>query len=338
MKPIMLLLCMILSGTLGPAGDQGNKSLGQAQPVPSAFHTGSEKRVSALRVTVLSTMLADGRGIGEWGFAALVEADGHRLLFDTGHRPKTVLENARELGIDLTGVTEVVLSHNHSDHTGGLLTLRRELVKDNPEAIGRVHVGRGIFLSRPSASGQEGNAMIEVKAAFEATGGIFIEHNEPYQIFPGVWITGPVPRIHPERNWSGRGRIKTADGLVEDTIPEDQSLVIDTSEGLVIIAGCGHAGIVNTFAYARDQVRNTSIHAALGGFHLFQADDAHLEWTAGKMGDFGLEHLMGAHCTGINAVFTLRELAGLDRSTSVVGAVGAVFELGTGINPGFIAR
>ncbi len=56
------------------------------------------------------------------------------------------------------------------------------------------------------------------------------------------------------------------------------------------------------------------------------------------MGDFGLEHLMGAHCTGINAVFTLRELIGLDRSTSVVGAVGAVFELGTGINPGYIAR
>ena len=77
-------------------------------------------------------MLADTKGIGEWGFAALVEADGHRLLFDTGARPETVLANARELGVDLADVTEVVLSHHHGDHTGGLLTLRRELAKDDP--------------------------------------------------------------------------------------------------------------------------------------------------------------------------------------------------------------
>src|SRR5262252_10103996 len=88
-------------------------------------------RVSALKITVLSTMLADA-GIGEWGFAALVEVDGKRILFDTGARPRTVLENARELGIDLSNITDVVLSHNHGDHTGGLLTLRRELAKQNP--------------------------------------------------------------------------------------------------------------------------------------------------------------------------------------------------------------
>jgi 7,8-dihydropterin-6-yl-methyl-4-(beta-D-ribofuranosyl)aminobenzene 5'-phosphate synthase len=66
-------------------------------------------------------MLAD-RGV--WGFAALVEADGRRLPFDAGYRPETVLENARELGIDLSAVTDVVLSHQHGDHTGGLVTLR----------------------------------------------------------------------------------------------------------------------------------------------------------------------------------------------------------------------
>src|SRR5882724_7493560 len=83
-------------------------------------------QVKSLHITILSTMLAD-RGVGEWGFAALVEADGRRLLFDAGYRPETVLENARELGIDLSTVTDVVLSHHHGDHTGGLVTLRREL-------------------------------------------------------------------------------------------------------------------------------------------------------------------------------------------------------------------
>ena len=88
----------------------------------------------AVRVTVLSTMLAGdlGRGIGEWGFAALLEVDGRRLLLDTGERPETVLRNANELGIDLSDVTDLVITHNHGDHTGGLVTLRRELARRTP--------------------------------------------------------------------------------------------------------------------------------------------------------------------------------------------------------------
>src|SRR5271169_6338478 len=93
----------------------------------------SHAQVHTLKVTILSTMLAD-EGIGEWGFAALVESDGHRVLLDTGARPQTVLLNARELGVDLASVKEVVLTHNHADHTGGLVTLRTELMKTNPAA------------------------------------------------------------------------------------------------------------------------------------------------------------------------------------------------------------
>ena len=97
---------------------------------------GRVPKLRSARITILSTMLADTRGIGEWGFAALVEADGHRLLFDTGARPETVLRNAVELGVDLAGVAEVILSHHHGDHTGGLLVLRRELGQKNPRRSG----------------------------------------------------------------------------------------------------------------------------------------------------------------------------------------------------------
>jgi 7,8-dihydropterin-6-yl-methyl-4-(beta-D-ribofuranosyl)aminobenzene 5'-phosphate synthase len=76
--------------------------------------------VSELKITTLSTMLTEFRGVGEWGYAALIEADGHTLLFDTGERPDTVLKNAVELGIDLSTVDTVILTHNHFDHTGGL--------------------------------------------------------------------------------------------------------------------------------------------------------------------------------------------------------------------------
>ncbi|MGH9324776.1 MAG: MBL fold metallo-hydrolase, partial [Vicinamibacteria bacterium] len=139
---------------------------------PGAAQTASGSRVKSVRVLVLSTMLTESRGVGEWGFGALVEFDGHRLLFDTGSRPQTVLANSRELGVDLSEVEEVVLSHNHSDHTGGLFTLRRELSKSNPKALSRAHVGRGIFWERPGDPPE--TSFVAVRKPYEALGGTFL--------------------------------------------------------------------------------------------------------------------------------------------------------------------
>jgi 7,8-dihydropterin-6-yl-methyl-4-(beta-D-ribofuranosyl)aminobenzene 5'-phosphate synthase len=283
-------------------------------------------------------MLAD-RGIGEWGFAALVEVDGRRLLFDTGYRPETVLQNARELGIDLSTVTDVVLSHHHADHTGGLLTLRRELARGNPTAVSRIHVAPGMFLSRRrGGSEQEANSMIALKAQVEAAGGVFTEHNGPAELFPGVWLTGPVPRRHAERNWSAGVSIATATGLVPDTLPEDMSLVIQIANGLVVVTGCGHAGVINTVEYAQDIAGRQSVQTVVGGLHLFAATDATLAWTAQRLRTAGLAYLLGAHCTGIEAVFRIRELAGLGRRSAVVAAVGSSFDAVRGIDPLALAQ
>ncbi len=310
-----------------------------AWPLPSSTVTAQKhKTVQSLRVKVLSTMLTGGTvGMGEWGFAALIEVDGQQILFDTGARPETVLKNVREMGIDLANVKDVILSHNHSDHTTGLLTLRQAFAKTNPTALLRVHVGKGIFWNRPSNNG-EGNYVVKIKSDYEATGGTFIEYNEPKEILPGVWLTGPVPRVHAERNWSGSGRMKTPDGLVEDNLPEDMSLVAVTDKGLVVVSGCGHAGIINTLEHARKKVQNTNVYAALGGFHLFALNDEKLDWTAGKLKEFGLKNFLGAHCTGIEAVYRIRQQTGLDRQSCVVGAVGASFDLAKGIDPPALAR
>jgi 7,8-dihydropterin-6-yl-methyl-4-(beta-D-ribofuranosyl)aminobenzene 5'-phosphate synthase len=293
----------------------------------------------ALRVTVLSTMLTDHTGIGEWGFAALVEVDGRRLLFDTGARPETVLQNARELKIDLSSVTEMVLSHHHGDHVGGLLTLRAALAKQNPAALSRVHVAEGFFLERTNPDGSDaGNSMQAGRAAYEAGGGKFVVHGRPSEILPGVWVGGPVPRPYPERNWPRAGRIKTPQGMVEDSIPEDMSLYIDTPRGLVVITGCGHAGTINTVQHARSVVREAPAYGVIGGLHLFASSDRDVAWTATKLKEFGMAHLLGAHCTGIEAVYRLREVSGLDRKTAVVGAVGSSFSLDGGIDALALAR
>ncbi|MEO8029164.1 MAG: MBL fold metallo-hydrolase, partial [Bryobacteraceae bacterium] len=151
----------------------------------SAQKPGIAKNVE---IRVLSTMLASA-GIGEWGFAAVVDVDGHRILFDTGARPETALQNARELKIDLASATDVILSHNHTDHTGGLLALRRDAMKRNPAALSKAHAGKGILLDRPSGW------MARLKAEYEGTGGRIVEHEKPVEILPGVWLTGPVPRV-----------------------------------------------------------------------------------------------------------------------------------------------
>ena len=116
------------------------------------------------------------------------------------------------------------------------------------------------------------------------------------------------------------------------------SLVINTELGLVIISGCGHAGLINTLEFATEITGAETVYAAIGGFHLLHASDADLEWTADKLVDLGLGHLVGAHCTGLEPVYRLRDLVNLDRSTAVVGATGATFSLSGGIEPLSLAR
>ena len=149
---------------------------------------------------------------------------------------RRLCSNAREFKVDLSTVKDVVLTHNHDDHTGGLITLRNEFMKTNPAALSRVHVAKGIFYSRPGKEG-EGNSMIAIRKEYEATGGTFVEHDQAVELFPGAWLTGPVPRPFPERNWSVNGEVVTPAGKVEDTIPEDQSLVLNTPQGLVLVTG-----------------------------------------------------------------------------------------------------
>jgi len=297
--------------------------------------------VKAMKLTVLSTMLVGTNpsgGVGEWGFSGLLEVDGRRLLIDTGLRAETVLRNAEELHIDLSTVTEVVLTHNHRDHTGGLITLRRELSRKNPQALSRTHVAQGAFLRRLTSDGRESNGLLPIKASYEQLGGTFIEHSSPFELWSGVWLLGPVPRVHPERNYGAGLRLQTPGGPVEDDVPEDTAIVVDAGDRLVVISGCGHAGIINTLEYARKTVKEAPIEAAIGGFHLFAATDEQLEWTAGRLRAVGLRHLLGAHCTGIEAVFRLRQLTGLARREAVVGAVGSSFTLGSGIEALALAR
>ena len=295
-------------------------------------------------VTLLATNLGDFVSSdagpltpqGEFSFAALVEVGGKTILFDTGWTPRNVLENAEMLGIDLSRAEDVVISHHHYDHVGGLEMLRAELSPRNPHAISRVHVASGIFASRPEPDGREDNLMVGIRQRMEADGVEFIIYDEPSEIFPGVWISGPIPRVNDERNFpvGQTWMIKNGNEIVPDTVPESQVLVIQARRGPVVITGCGHAGLINSLEYAGHFSNRTPI-AALGGFHLYGASDEVMSWTANRIKELELRYLLGAHCTGVEKQFTLRQLSGLDQDHSRVGSVGTKFDGQKGIIPGF---
>ena len=297
-------------------------------------------RVHSLKITALVTNVAGNphEGDGEWGYSALVEVDGHRILYDTGASPDLVLKNAAALKIDLHDVEDVVLSHNHWDHVSGLMTLRRELMKTNPRAMSRVHVGARMFEPRLDADGKNHNGMLTAKDEYPATGGVFVVHDKPTEIYPGVWFTGPVPRPHDEKNWMPGLSLKTASGLVEDNVPEDSSLVFNTDGGLVILSGCAHAGIVNIADYAVTIAPGKQLLAVVGGLHLYAASDQTVAWTGESLKKYHLQYLLAGHCTGIESTYRLREALGLNRKTAAVSVVGSSFTLGSGLDTRYLAQ
>ncbi len=298
-------------------------------------------KAESVEVRILSSNLANGGTIGEWGFSALVKVDQHCVLFDAGWDPQTVLRNAKTLNVDLSCVSDVVLSHFHADHTTGLIPILEHVRKTNPDGMRRIHVAQGMFLSRHNAVDKgksERNAMIEMRVQLESRGVEFIEYAKPSEILPGVWVTGPVKRQHAEKNYPRSMRVRMDGEWVEDYVPESQGLSIVTESGPIVLLGCGHSGAVNLLEQVQQTIQDQPIQALMGGMHLFAADDETLGWTADKLRQIGIEHLMAGHCTGIEPLYRLRAGLNLSRKTAVVGAVGSRFVYGEGIYPTAIAQ
>jgi 7,8-dihydropterin-6-yl-methyl-4-(beta-D-ribofuranosyl)aminobenzene 5'-phosphate synthase len=307
----------------------------------------AEAEMTKAEITILSTMVANFLGEGEWGFAALIETPDKSILFDTGFKAQTVLNNARLLDVDLSSTEIVVLTHFHTDHTGGLLTLREEYRKKNPEALSKVYVAKGFFDQRFDADHQPVYSLpnpgftesfktpAEFKKAAEALGIRFVVVEKATKLAPGVVLTGPITRTHPEKNVSPGFFLKAGDEYVADTVPESQVLGIETDQGWLLVSGCGHAGIVNASEQLR-KVKELPIHMAVGGFHLFRASDETVSWTADKLEEFGYKKFVGAHCTGAHATFQIRDHLGLPNSSVSIGAIGTRIDTELVIHPASI--
>ena len=306
----------------------GLPSIARTEPADGAGHARTHAEV-----TLLSTMVANFGGVGEWGFSALVETPDGAILFDTGFKSGTVLENARRLQVDLSGVEQVVLTHFHADHTGGLLTLRRALRAEHPRALSHVFVGRGFFTQRFNSRGEPAWSPVNpeftepfptpeaFRDAAEALGITFTVVDAPTTLLPGVVLSGPIDRLHPEKNFSAGPMIDVDGERVADWVPESQVLGVNTTEGWVLISGCGHAGIVNA-SQALRSIIDQPVVMGIGGFHLFRANDETIRWTADQLLELGYESLVGAHCTGALPTYAIGRQLGWPNDRISIGAVG----------------
>lgn len=243
---------------------------------------------------------------GEYGFSALLTIDGWRVLFDTGAHD-AVVRNAAALKLDLAAVQDVVISHGHFDHTGGipaLLALKGSWrFHLHPDAFQSKYVekeeGRPVFIGMPVTRRQLSEA-----------GATVVENTGPRELAPGVWLTGEIPRVTSYETTGGRFLVASPAGQwEEDTLRDDQALVIDHPEGLVVVSGCAHSGLVNTLEYARHLTGRTRVRLYLGGTHLMTAGPERMRATVEALRRHPVDTLVVCHCTGFYAAAELyREL------------------------------
>lgn len=211
--------------------------------------------------------------LAEHGFSVLVTVTKdnrrHRILFDAGTSPDGVVENMRRLHVDPSGVEVIVCSHGHFDHTTGLDGLIRRLGRVNLPVLIHPHFWRQRRVAIPGREPQE--IPTTSRRALTDAGFEMVEDRQPSFLFErSVLVTGEVPRttgyepgFPPQQ--ARLGGTWQPDPLVLD----DQALIVDIKDkGLLVITGCGHAGVVNICRYARRLTHDRPLHAVMGGFHL----------------------------------------------------------------------
>ena len=264
------------------------------------------EKVDSLKIYVLAEDFAGyaSRFWAQHGISFLLELHvGNRedfILFDTGTHHIPLLNNAHLLRLDLNKVQNIVLSHSHYDHTGGIIGVMKE-IKD-----AKIYVHPDIFKEsfamdeEPRYIGPPQNMREEV----EKYGGKWKLRKESTEILPGVWTLGELKqeeREEFERMKDTKVFMKKNGKLVPDYMEDEIGLLVNLKGGIVVIGGCSHPGIIGMTKRAIEISGEDNVQAVIGGFHLVNASDERIEKTAEAFLKIGVKDIYTGHCTGLRA-------------------------------------
>ena len=261
----------------------------------------------SVKITVLVDYAANEGLETEHGFAAWVEVGDHAILFDTG-QSGVMQANAAKLGLDLKKAEALVLSHGHFDHTGTI----PQFLEENGNA--RIYFSHGLQLDRYSCKpGTPVRSIGMPQASRDALDALpadrLCELKQPQYLMPGVGLTGPVPRKSSFEDVGGPFFLDQ-ESVADDLIEDDQSMWFETEDGLVLLLGCCHAGLVNTIEHIRKFSGIQKVKGVIGGMHLVNADQQRLERTFSEMAGWQPQFLVPCHCTGANAAEQMQKTLG----------------------------
>ncbi len=279
-RAVLLLVLMLTagcSGTLAPMAPSSSTSAPDAPDAPA-------------RVTVLYDAFGQRADLRkDWGYAALVEVRGKRILFDTGNDAATLAHNAKAAGIDLRQLDFVVMSHRHGDHMGGLAHVLRVnpsvtiyAPKENFGVYGS-ELSSGFYRKAPSLPPQQryfdGAPPETMHFGAAWPGAKFRLVDQTTEIAPGIHLIALV---------------SDKPGTME---LKELSLAIDTPQGMLLVVGCSHPGI-DRIVDAAAKI-NPRIHFIAGGLHLVVANDTEIERIVGVLRDrHHVAYIAPGHCTG----------------------------------------
>jgi 7,8-dihydropterin-6-yl-methyl-4-(beta-D-ribofuranosyl)aminobenzene 5'-phosphate synthase len=268
------------------------------------------------RVTILYDAFGNSPGmIRDWGYSALVQYGGKRILFDTGNNPETFARNVEAAGEDLTSLDFVVISHRHLDHTAGL----HHLLRVNPGV--RLYAPKesfGVFGSSlpetfyrkqpalpPEMRYYDGHPDDTLRFGTAWPSGMFVPVDSTLEVVPGVHLVSHVSES------AGTKELR------------ELSLVIETPEGVVVVAGCSHPGIERIVQAATRVDRR--VHMVFGGFHLPAATDQEIGRIAAALHDtYRVDRVAPGHCTGEPAFYLFK---GVWKDRYTYAGVGSVISI-----------
>ncbi|HHH38276.1 MAG TPA: MBL fold metallo-hydrolase [Sedimenticola sp.] len=269
--------------------------------------------IERLVVTQLVENRAAGPGLlAEHGIAFFIEADGQCLLYDTG-QGLALSHNVRRLQLPMASVAGIVLSHGHYDHAGGLA---QALALTGPVPV---WLHPRALQPRYNRDGRAIGAPLSDEKALAAIATELVHTREPAEILPGIHVTGEIPRRHGIEDTGGPFFLDPECRHL-DPIVDDQALFIETARGLVVLLGCGHAGVINTLEYVQQLRGGQPIRAVIGGMHLLHASPGRLAFTCDRLQQLAPAFLAANHCTGLEAVCTFRQRFPGSFHSSVTGS------------------